>query len=53
MRFVSSTREFGMVGAMEIGGEVANGCGLSQTAGSTIMAGGEENVRENGCDVKI
>lgn len=42
-----------MVGAREIGGEVANGCGLSQIAGSTTTAGGEENVCENGCDVKM
>ncbi len=54
MRFVSSTKEFSMLeGAKEIGGKVANGCGLSQTAPSTTMAGGEEIVREKGYDVNI
>jgi hypothetical protein len=53
MRFVSATKEFAMAGAGVIGGAVANGCGLSQTAPSTIIAGGEENVREKGNDVNI
>lgn len=52
MRFVSSIKDFAMlVSAKEIGGEVANGCGLSQTAPSIMTAGGEEIVREKGYDV--
>lgn len=53
MRLVSSTREVAMTGAREMGGAVSNGCRLSQTALSTITAGGEESVREKGDDEKI
>lgn len=42
-----------MTGAREVGGTVANGCGLSQTALSTTKAGGEESVREKGDDENI
>jgi len=51
MRFVSSTRELAIVGAGDIGGAVANGRGLSQTAPSTTTAGGEASVREKECGV--